>query len=40
MKFGSIVSAKVSLDKNHNSNGYGYVQFDSKESVKEAILKV
>lgn len=24
-KYGTIISAKVSIDKDHNSKGYGYV---------------
>lgn len=26
--FGSILSAKVSLDRNHSSKGFGYIQFE------------
>lgn len=39
-KFGKIVSCKVSLDKNHNSKGYGYVQFEDQKSAREAIQEV
>ncbi len=30
-KFGTILSAKVSLDRNHKTKGYGYVQFENPE---------
>ncbi len=36
-KFGSILSAKVSIDKNHMSKGFGYIQFESKEQAALAI---
>lgn len=36
-KFGQIISAKVSLDKDHNSKGYGYVQFEKEEQAQYAI---
>ncbi len=38
--FGTIVSAKVSIDKFHISKGFGYVQFESAvqaEKAKEAV---
>ena len=39
-KFGEIGSAKVSIDKEHNSKGYGYVQFTNSQSAKDAIAEV
>jgi RNA recognition motif-containing protein len=32
-KFGTILSAKISIDKNHNSRGYGFIQFSSVEEA-------
>jgi polyadenylate-binding protein len=37
LPIGSIVSAKVSLDKDHKSKGYGYINFESPLSSKKAI---
>ena len=34
---GGIVSAKVSLNKQHKSIGYGYVEFETMEYVAKAI---
>ena len=36
-KFGSIVSSKVSYDKNLHSNKYGYVQFERKEHAAQVL---
>lgn len=38
--FGSILSAKVSLDRNHSSKGFGYIQFETKEQAEKAIQEV
>lgn len=38
--YGKIVSAKVSLDRTHNSRGYGFVQFDTAEQAAKAIQEV
>ena len=37
IKFGPIVSSKVSYDKNLKSNKYGYIQFEKKEHA-QAVL--
>lgn len=39
-KFGAIESAKVSLDKEHNCKGYGYVRFEDAKSAEYAIKEV
>lgn len=39
-KFGTIVSAKVSLEKDHISKGYGYIQFEKQSQAAEAIEQV
>lgn len=39
-KFGPIVSCKVSIDKDHISKGYGYVQFSKAEDAKNAISEM
>ena len=39
-KFGTIVSAKVSLAKGHQCKGYGYIQFEKKEDAQKAIEEV
>ncbi len=38
--FGSIVSAKVSIDKNHISKGFGYVQFEKASEAEKAKAEV
>jgi RNA recognition motif-containing protein len=38
--FGSIVSAKVSIDKNHISKGFGYVQFETAKEAENAKTQV
>lgn len=38
--FGSIVSAKVSIDKNHISKGFGYVQFENAKEAEKAKTQV
>lgn len=38
--FGKILSCKVSLDKDHQSKGYGYIQFESQKSASQAIEEV
>jgi RNA recognition motif-containing protein len=37
---GTILSAKVSLDRDHQCKGYGYVQFETQEHCQKAILNV
>lgn len=34
--YGSIVSAKVSIDKFHASKGFGYVQFENSSEAEKA----
>lgn len=36
-KYGKVKSAKISLNKNHESNKYGFVAFDDVESTTAAI---
>jgi RNA recognition motif-containing protein len=36
-EFGKVKSAKISLNKNHESNGYGFVAFDEVEFTRVAI---
>ena len=36
-KFGNIISAKLSIDKNHQSKGYGYVQFSTVQEASKAL---
>ena len=38
--YGSIVSAKVSIDKNHISKGFGYVQFEKASEAEKAKAEV
>lgn len=38
--FGEILSAKVSVDADHNSRGYGYIQFSREEDALKAIQLV
>jgi polyadenylate-binding protein len=40
MSFGNIVSCKVELDKNNESKGYGYIQYETLESAEKAIKEV
>ena len=37
VQFGSILSSKVSFDKNLKSNRYGYVQFEKRESAQQVL---
>ena len=37
---GKILSAKVSLDRNHKTKGYGYIQFENAEQAQKAITEV
>jgi RNA recognition motif-containing protein len=37
---GSIVSAKVSIDRFHCCKGYGYLQFETPEQAQKAISDV
>ena len=37
LKFGPIISSKISYDKSLKSNKYGYVQFEKKEHAAQAI---
>lgn len=30
-KCGTIISAKVSIDKDHQSKGYGFIQFENQQ---------
>lgn len=39
-KYGDIESAKVSIDANFNSRGYGFVEFKDANSVKQAIQEM
>ena len=36
-KFGPIFSSKIAMDENGESLGYGYIQFESKESAEKCI---
>lgn len=38
--FGNILSCKVSVDKNRNSLGYGFVHYETDEAAAQAIQKV
>jgi polyadenylate-binding protein len=38
-QFGTIFTSKLSMDEKGNSRGYGYVQFESKESAERAIAE-
>ena len=38
--FGEVVSAKVSIDPDHKSRGYGFVQYTKEEEAKTAISEV
>ena len=38
--FGNIFSCKVELDKNNESKGYGYIQFETQEAADKATEKV
>jgi RNA recognition motif-containing protein len=35
-KFGSIVSSKVSIDKDHKSKGFGYITFEKEDDALKA----
>jgi polyadenylate-binding protein len=39
-KYGSILSAKISIDREHKSKGYGYVRFETPEQAQTAINEV
>jgi len=39
-KFGTVVSSKVSLDKDYVSRGYGFVEMDSEENAQKAIAEL
>lgn len=39
-KFGPIVSAKVSIDKNHKSKGFGYATFEREEDASQALKEM
>lgn len=39
-RFGKIESSKVSIDKDHNSKGYGYIKYSQPEEAKKAIQEV
>ena len=39
-KWGIIVSAKVSIDKDHQCKGYGYIQYQKSEQAAKAIQEV
>lgn len=39
-QFGQILSCKIELDDNHQSKGYGYIQFATAEAAEESIQKV
>jgi len=39
-QFGPILSCKVELDRNNESKGYGYIQFQTQDSAEKAIAKV
>ena len=39
-QFGQILSCKIELDDNHQSKGYGYIQFATSEAAEESIQKV
>lgn len=36
-KFGKVKSAKISLNKNHESNEYGFVCFEDPKSSESAV---
>lgn len=35
--FGKVISAKVSIDSEHNSRGYGYVEFEKEHECQKAL---
>lgn len=37
IKYGAIISLKISLDADHSSKGFGYITFEEAESAAEAI---
>lgn len=39
IKYGPIISLKVSLNADHSSKGFGYITFEETESAQEAIKK-
>jgi polyadenylate-binding protein len=38
--FGKIRRAKISIDKDHKSRGYGFVEFESQEDSLKAVSEV
>lgn len=36
-KYGKVKSAKISLNKNHESNEYGFVCYDDSKSAEVAV---
>jgi RNA recognition motif-containing protein len=38
--FGELLSCKVSIDENHRSRGYGFLQFHKEEQANKAIEAV
>jgi polyadenylate-binding protein len=39
-KFGTILSAKVMLDENNNSKGFGFVSFSKQEGAQKALAEM
>ena len=39
-EFGELLSCKVSIDENHQSRGYGFLQYHKEEQAKKAIDNV
>ena len=40
VKFGEIVSTRVSIEEDHQSRGFGYVQFGKPENAIQAVNEV